>query len=128
VYKALQWLQHHRRTADQLPDPAMGHGKCHFQGVLAPIFYVSNSGGVEQITVQVPFETQPGTVNVTINSVVAEQPRAATGATVRTGVFESFYGNQKVAVATRPDGSVVSPTNRRAVAKRFESMSPDSHK
>ncbi len=83
-----------------------------FNGVPAPIYYVLNSGGVEQVTVQVPFETQPGTASVTINGVgggsttvqVQVQP-------VAPGVFESTYGNQKVAVATRPDGSVVSPSS-----------------
>jgi len=90
----------------------VGTGSVTFNGVPAPIYYVSNSGGVEQVTVQVPFETQPGQANVTINAVggglttvqLQIQP-------VAPGVFESTYGNQKVAVATRPDGSVVSPSN-----------------
>ncbi|HEY6392429.1 MAG TPA: hypothetical protein VIX89_14185 [Bryobacteraceae bacterium] len=95
------------------PIPAgVGTGSITINNVPAPIYYVLNSGGVEQVTVQVPFETQPGTANVTINSVgggsttvqLLIQP-------VAPGVFESLYGNQKVAVATRPDGSVVSPAN-----------------
>jgi uncharacterized protein (TIGR03437 family) len=95
------------------PLPAgVGTGSITFNGVPAPIYYVSNSGGVEQVTVQVPFETQPGQASVTINAVgggsttvqLQIQP-------VAPGVFESLYGNQKVAVATRPDGSVVSPSN-----------------
>jgi len=105
------------------PIPAgVGTGNITFNGVPAPIFYVLNSGGVEQVTVQVPFETQPGTANVTINAVgggsttvqLQIQP-------VAPGVFESLYGNQKVAVATRPDGSVVSPSNpaRRGEAVRI---------
>jgi uncharacterized protein (TIGR03437 family) len=105
------------------PIPAgVGTGNVTFNGVLAPIFYVSNSGGVEQVTVQVPFETQLGTVNVTINSVgggsttVQLQVQA-----FAPGVFESFYGSQKIVVATRPDGSIVSPTNpaRRGEAIRI---------
>jgi uncharacterized protein (TIGR03437 family) len=95
------------------PIPASaGTGNILFNGVPAPIYYVLNFGGVEQVTVQVPFETKPGTANVTINSVgggsttVQLQVQA-----VAPGVFESTYGNQKVAVATRPDGSVVSPSN-----------------
>jgi uncharacterized protein (TIGR03437 family) len=95
------------------PIPASaGTGSILINGVPAPIYYVLNSGGVEQVTVQVPFETQPGMANVTINSVgggsttVPLQVQA-----VAPGVFESTYGNQRVAVATRPDGSVVSPSN-----------------
>jgi uncharacterized protein (TIGR03437 family) len=95
------------------PIPAsVGTGSVTVNGVPAPIFFVSNSAGVEQLAVQIPFETQPGQANVTINSVgggsttvqLQIQP-------VAPGVFESLYGNQKVAVATRPDGSVVSPSN-----------------
>jgi uncharacterized protein (TIGR03437 family) len=95
------------------PIPASaGTGSILINGIAAPIYYVLNSGGVEQVTVQIPFETQPGTANVTINSVgggsttVPLQVQA-----VAPGVFETTYGNQKLAVATRPDGSVVSPSN-----------------
>jgi uncharacterized protein (TIGR03437 family) len=102
--------------------PSVGTGSVTFNGVLAPIFYVSNSGGVEQITVQVPFETQPGAVNVTINSVGGGLTTAQLQVQpVAPGVFESVYGGQKVTVAARPDGSVVSPSNpaRRGEAIRI---------
>jgi uncharacterized protein (TIGR03437 family) len=105
------------------PIPAsVGTGNVTFNGVLAPIYYVSNSGGVEQITVQVPFETQPGAVNVTINSVGGGLTTAQLQVQpVAPGVFESVYGGQKVTVAARPDGSVVSPSNpaRRGEAIRI---------
>jgi uncharacterized protein (TIGR03437 family) len=83
-----------------------------FNGVLAPIYYVSNVAGKEQVAVQVPFEVTVGTATVVINSAgggsgtftVQVQPLAP-------GIFEALYGNTKLAVALRPDGSYVSPTN-----------------
>jgi uncharacterized protein (TIGR03437 family) len=105
------------------PIPAsVGTGSILVNGVPAPIYYVLNSSGVEQITFQVPFETQPGTANVTINSVGGASTTVPLRVqAVAPGVFESTYGSQKIAVATRPDGSVVTPTNpaRRGEQIRF---------
>jgi hypothetical protein len=39
-----------------------------FNGVAAPIFYVSNVNGVESMTIQVPFETQVGSATVVLNA------------------------------------------------------------
>ena len=44
-----------------------------FNGVLAPIFYVANVNGVESMTIQVPFETQPGSVTVVLTRRTAER-------------------------------------------------------
>ncbi|HLK20744.1 MAG TPA: hypothetical protein VKT81_17440 [Bryobacteraceae bacterium] len=83
-----------------------------FNGVPAPIFYVSNQNGVQSMTIQVPFETQTGNATVVLNA-------AGGGSATYTipvvpyapGVFTSTYGNQTIAVAVRSDGSYVSPTN-----------------
>ena len=95
------------------PIPAnLGSGSILFNGVAAPVFYVSNINGVETVTVQVPFETPTGQVTVTINAVgggtaqvqVNVQPLAP-------GVFTTMDGNQTIAVAQRPDGTYVSSNN-----------------
>lgn len=85
-----------------------------FNGVAAPIFGASNENGVQQVTVQVPFETAIGTATVVINS-----PGGGT-ATVNNvpiqaaapGVFVTQYNGQNFAVAVRAsDGSYISPSN-----------------
>ena len=84
-----------------------------FNGIPAPIYYISNSLGLQQIAVQVPCELTPGSATVTINA-----PGGGT-ATIQNvaiqqfspGVFTTFYGTQQFAVATRNDGSYVSPSN-----------------
>jgi len=84
-----------------------------FNGIPAPIYFISNTNGVESVTVQVPFELQPGVANVTITAA------GGGSATVNNvpvsqyspGVFETLFNGQKQAVAIRPDGSYVSPGN-----------------
>ena len=83
-----------------------------FNGVAAPIFYVSNQNGVQSLTIQVPFETQPGSTTVVLNAAGG----ASATYTIQTvpyapGVFTNTYGNVTIAVAVRSDGSYVSPTN-----------------
>jgi uncharacterized protein (TIGR03437 family) len=91
--------------------------KVTFNGVAAPIFYVANVNGKEQVAVQVPFETLPGTATVVITgpgggtftaSNVPIQPFAP-------GVFQlpgaAPAGQDPFAVVQRPDGSYVSAAN-----------------
>ncbi len=79
----------------------------------APIYYVQSVDGIDQVTVQVPFEVPPGsavplTVSVTNGgSTTVMVPVKA----YAPGVFTSVYGGKSYAVAVRPDGSYVSPTN-----------------
>lgn len=86
-----------------------------FNGTPAPIYSVSNVNGVEQVTVQVPFELAGSTsANVTINT-----PGGGSGTISNVqlkpfapGVFETnAFGLAHQAVAIRPDGSFVSPAN-----------------
>ncbi len=83
-----------------------------FNGVLAPIFYVSNQNGVQSMTIQVPFETQPGTAAVVLNAAGGgSAPYNIPVVPYAPGVFTNTYGNVTIAVAVRSDGSYVSPTN-----------------
>lgn len=83
-----------------------------FNGTQAPIYYVQNNNGTQQITVQVPYEVQPGTATVVVNGA------AGGSATVMVPVqpyapaaFTTTVSGQTIAVAERPNGSFVSPTN-----------------
>ena len=85
-----------------------------FDGTAAPIFSVSNVNGVEQVTVQVPYEVS----GLSTASVVINTPGGGTGTfTVNLqpyspGIFTTnVFGLQNQAVAIRPDGSYVSPAN-----------------
>ncbi len=89
-----------------------------FAGVAAPIYYVMNSGNVEQVAVQVPFETLPAGTTTATNVDVVVTSSGGSSATISVpvkpfapGVFTTTSGNQTYAVAQRPDGSYVSPTN-----------------
>ena len=85
-----------------------------FNGTAAPIFSVSNVNGVQQVTVQVPWEVAglgTASVVITVNGggsgtfTVTLQPYSP-------GIFiTNVFGLADQAVAIRPDGSYVSPTN-----------------
>jgi uncharacterized protein (TIGR03437 family) len=89
-----------------------------FAGVAAPIYYVMNSGGMEQVAVQVPFTAlPPGTTTVT-NVKVVVTASSGTPGTINVpvkpfspGIFSTTFGGRIYAVAERPDGSFVSPAN-----------------
>ena len=84
-----------------------------FNGTPAPIYYVEDTNGADQVTVQVPFEVQPGPA-VALTVDVANLPPASVMVPVKPlapGVFTSIYGGKTYAVAVRPDGSQVGPTN-----------------
>ena len=83
-----------------------------FSGIAAPIIALVNQNGVQEINLQVPFETAPGSSNiilqtpqgsVTLNSVIVSPlaPGIFTSGTVPSGYPQ--------AVALRPDGSTVTP-------------------
>jgi len=90
-----------------------------FGSHLAPIFHVCNSGGVEQVTVQAPFELGPGTVPVQVSvgggSTLVNDVRVLYA---QPGIFETVSADgRRYAVVARPNGTFVSPTNP---AKRGE--------
>jgi len=95
-----------------------------FNGVAAPIYYLMNSGGVEQVAVQVPFEIMnllvnpttgaPATTNVSVIVTASSGTPGTISVPVKPfapGIFETTNGGQTYAVAQRPDGSYVSPAN-----------------
>lgn len=84
-----------------------------FNGTAAPIYYVEDTNGADQVSVQVPFEVQPGPA-VAMEVNVANQGSKTIMIPVKPfapGIFTSTYGGKPYAVAVRPDGSYVSPTN-----------------
>jgi uncharacterized protein (TIGR03437 family) len=95
------------------PQPALAGISVTFNGVTAPVYYVSTSAGhPDQVAVQVPFETQPGAASVVINaagggSATVTEPVLP----YAPGIFQATVGGQLIAVAVRPDGSYVSPSN-----------------
>jgi uncharacterized protein (TIGR03437 family) len=84
-----------------------------FNGVNAPIYYVlTATGQLDQVVVQVPFETQPGSASVLINSAGGGSGTFTVQvAPYAPGIFETTIGGQKFAVALRPNGSYISPSN-----------------
>ena len=84
-----------------------------FNGIPAPIFFVSNQNGQESVSVQVPFELPAGTATVTIitpsngSATINNVPIAQ----YSPGLFETVVNGQRLGVAIRPDGSYVSPSN-----------------
>jgi uncharacterized protein (TIGR03437 family) len=92
---------------------SLGPVSVTFNSVPAPILRVTNNGGQEQVTVQVPCDVSPGSsVPVTANAAggtstvnVAIQPASP-------GIFETVMSDGvSRAVMVRPDGSFVSLTN-----------------
>jgi uncharacterized protein (TIGR03437 family) len=84
-----------------------------FNGTPAPIYYVQSTNGTDQVSVQVPFEVQAGAaVALAVN--VANSGSGSVTVPVKPlapGVFTSIYAGKTYAVAVRPDGTQVSPTN-----------------
>lgn len=90
-------------------------------GIPAPLFSVTNLNGQEQLSFQAPCELATGTTTVAINvsggtTTVTDVPVVA----YQPGIFTFVGSDQKTyAVALRPDGSYVTPTNP---AKRGETV------
>jgi uncharacterized protein (TIGR03437 family) len=84
-----------------------------FNGVRAPILRVTNSGGQESVTVQVPCEVTPGSsVPVTVNAGGGTASVNVAVQTASPGIFETPMSDGVArAVLVRPDGSFVSLEN-----------------
>jgi uncharacterized protein (TIGR03437 family) len=79
----------------------------------APIYYVLSANGTDEVTVQVPFEVQPGS-SVALTLTLADGKFTTVKVPVKPfapGVFTTAYNGKVYPVALRPDGSPVSPTN-----------------
>jgi uncharacterized protein (TIGR03437 family) len=90
-------------------------------GIAAPILSVTNSGGREQVNVQVPFEIPTsGTTSVTVRvqggtTTVQNVPLGP----IQAGIFQTDMGGQLWAVLIRQDGSFVTPSSP---ARRGETL------
>jgi uncharacterized protein (TIGR03437 family) len=112
ILPGVQGLLSAANSAGQLPTTFSGV-TISFDGTPAPIYYVQDTNGADQVTVQVPFEVQPGPA-VALTVSVANLGSATVMIAVKPlapGVFTSIYGGKTYAVAVRPDGTQVSPTN-----------------
>lgn len=96
-----------------------------FSTQVAPIFAIcKNADGSEQINVQAPFELAPATITAMVRTGIGTPSEMTTfvdGVKItnaQPGIFEyNVTSSTRAAVALRPDGTVVSPTNK---AKRGE--------
>jgi uncharacterized protein (TIGR03437 family) len=92
-----------------------------FDGVLAPIYNVSNVNGQESVTVQVPYETPIGSAQVAVTFGTGTTTVNAQIGTAAPGIFETWVPNPasanpssslvRIAVLVRPNGTFVSLTN-----------------
>jgi len=81
-------------------------------GVNAPIYSVSNVNGSESVTIQAPCELTPGptTAQVSVGGGSTTVSNVQVLA-VQPGIFQYAINGQNFAVAFRPDGSLISPSN-----------------
>jgi len=84
-----------------------------FGAHLAPIFHVCNVGGVEQVTVQAPWELGLGTVPVKVTvdggETLVNDVRVLYA---QPGIFETVdSAGRRYAVVVRPNGTFVTPAN-----------------
>ncbi|MGA2211690.1 MAG: hypothetical protein ABSH31_00330 [Bryobacteraceae bacterium] len=80
---------------------------------VAPIYYVLSANGTDEVTVQVPFEVQPGS-SVALTLSVTNGGSATVMIPVKPfapGIFTTVFDGKIYPVVLRPDGSVVSPNN-----------------
>jgi uncharacterized protein (TIGR03437 family) len=81
-------------------------------GARAPIFYLSNTGGVEQIGIQVPCEAPLGSQTVEVTIAGRTGRRTVNVQDVQPGIFETEYtAGLRQGVAIKANGTYVSPTN-----------------
>jgi uncharacterized protein (TIGR03437 family) len=84
-----------------------------FNNIAAPILAVWNMNNQEAVTVQVPYEVQPGTASVTVR--VSGSATTIDNVPVHQlspGIFEAVDAqNRRYAIVQRPDGSFVTPEN-----------------
>jgi uncharacterized protein (TIGR03437 family) len=113
ILSGVQGLMMANNIVGPLPTVLGGASISFGDPVLAPIYYVMSSGGVDQVAIQVPFEVQPGTnVTITVNAAGGgSAPLVVTVQPLAPGIFSANFGGQIIAVAVRPDGSFVSPSN-----------------
>jgi len=91
----------------------LGPSTVSFNGIRAPILRVTNSGGQESVTVQVPCDVTPGSsVPVTVSASGGNASANVAIQPASPGIFETpMSDGVPRAVLVRPDGSFVSLEN-----------------
>ncbi len=112
IAPGIQGLQVASLAPGRLPTQFNGI-EIQFGGVSAPIYWVSNQGGIEEIAIQVPFEVPVGQSTVSIRSSGGGSSSIPNVQVlpVQPGIFETTVAGRRFAVATRPDGSFIGPDN-----------------
>ncbi|MBV8843937.1 MAG: hypothetical protein JO307_14100, partial [Bryobacterales bacterium] len=94
-----------------------------FGDYFAPILGVSHFGNQEAITLQVPFETQPGLVTVKLRRGDLMWPKKVRVLPLAPGVFQMRMSDSKLrGIVLRPDGSFVDlehPAHRGEILRYF---------
>lgn len=81
-------------------------------GISAPLYYVSNIDGTEQIGIQIPCELANGANTVSVTALGQTMTKAITVADAAPGIFATeFIPGVNQGVVVKADGSYVSPTN-----------------
>jgi uncharacterized protein (TIGR03437 family) len=79
-------------------------------GIAAPLLSIGRSGAVEQINLQVPFEIQPGLVEIEVRN--GDRSGRANGVLIeawRPGIFEVRLGEARFGAVRHADGQLVTP-------------------
>jgi len=80
--------------------------------VFAPIWTVSNIGGQESMTIEVPCELSPGSATVTVNGPGGSKSVTVQLQPATPGIFETVGSDRRLrGVVIRPDGSFASREN-----------------
>ncbi len=89
-------------------------------GQAAPIYFVSNQNGQEELTFQVPCDAPGGTVPIKVNVGAGTATAEVNIQAASPGLFlRALSGGQTMAAVLRPDGTWVSPSNP---ARRGETL------
>lgn len=94
-----------------------------FGNAFAPIYSVSNFAGQQTVTFQVPCETAPGNVQVTIKAGTASAQFTTQVSPVAPGIFETVMSDgRKRGVVVKPDGTFASlenPVRKGEIARMY---------
>lgn len=97
---------------------ALGGVDVTFAGTRAPLLaFCRTAQEQHQINLQAPFALAPGTFDVTVRAgsgslpPIAAVARGVQVAKAAPGLFQTFAGGRLIAIAIRPDGSLVTPSN-----------------
>ena len=111
----LTQLLNDQLAAGSAPFPTtLGGVRVFIAGVAAPMIFIANTNGQDQLNIQVPFTVPaPGTVSVTIdNNGAMATISGVQMLAVQPGIFQVTLAEGVFAAALHPNFEFVSPTNR----------------